>query len=324
MPSNSHPRDRIDPESREPLEQLLQAIPGGFQAIADIEARRAAVRSILAAVTADIEPNPQVLVTNQTIPGRLDGDQVAVRIYRPKDVIEPTAGLLYIHGGGMILGDLEGEHLTAEMLCAELGITIMSTDYRKAPEHRHPAQVHDCFAALTWMAEHADNLGIDQSRMGIYGGSAGGNLCLATAFMSLDHNGPELKFIMPIYPMLDASHSTSSNHEFTDIGIWDRSGNIEAWEWFLGGQEPDAYASPKLREDLSGLPPLYTDVGELDLFRDEDIEFVSRLLTAGVPAECHVFPGAYHASETFAPSAALSQRIWKLRLDALRRGLIGS
>jgi acetyl esterase/lipase len=121
--------------------------------------------------------------------------------------------------------------------------------------------------------------------------------------------------------MIDDTNETPSSHEITDVGIWDRAANIEAWQWYLGGGKPDQYAAPARAEDLSGLPPTFIDVGTVDMFRDEDIAFAARLMRAGVPTELHVNPGAYHASEAFAPQAALSQRIWERRFDALRRAL---
>ena len=126
---------------------------------------------------------------------------------------------------------------------------------------------------------------------------------------------------MPIYPMIDDTNTTASSMEITDVGIWDRDANLEAWGWYLGGNEADQYAAPARAQDLSGLPPAFIDVGTADLFRDEDIAFAQRLMQTGVPCELHIHPGAYHASETFAPDAALSRRIRALRMDALRRAL---
>lgn len=309
-------RDRIDPASREPLEQLLTIFPGGFNAIPDIVARREAVAGLLAAMVADLPPNTAVTTEDRIVPGDPD---VAVRIYRPVGASGLLPGIFYIHGGGMILGGIDGEDLTAAMLCEQLQAVVVSTDYRKAPEHPHPAQSNDCYTAYTWMGEHAAELGYDPARLAIYGGSAGGNLCLATALMARDRGGPQACFIMPAYPMLDPTNTTASSNEVTEIGIWDRDGNIEAWQWFLGGNQPDAHASALLADDLSGLPPTYIDVGDVDLFRDEDIAFVARLTAAAVPVEFHLYPGAYHASERFAPEAALSQRIWANRLDAFAR-----
>ena len=317
-------RDRIDPASREPLEQLLQAVPGGFNAIPDIVERRAFVRQLLQTMTADLPPNDRVVSEDRTIPGLDGAPDVRVRVYTPAEatgVMLP--GILYIHGGGMIIGDLDGEHLRAEMLCELTNTVVVSTDYRKAPEHAHPAQVNDCYAALAWMAGHVSELDIDPRRIAVYGGSAGGNLAIATTMMARDRGGPAICFLMAPYPMIDDRNELPSTHEITEVGIWDRSGNLEAWEWFLGGEPADAYAAPARAEDLAGLPPTFIDVGELDLFRDEDIAFVARLLQAGVPTEFHVYPGAYHASEVFAPEAALSQRIWAARLSALTRALHG-
>jgi acetyl esterase/lipase len=245
-----------------------------------------------------------------------------VRIYTPAEatgVLLP--GIFYIHGGGMIIGDLEGEHLRAQMLCELVNAVVVSTDYRKAPEHPYPAQVDDCYAALTWLSQHTTELDIDPSRLAVYGGSAGGNLAIATTMTARDRGGPAISFLMAPYPMIDDRNETASSHEVTEVGIWDRAGNIEAWSWFLGGKPADGYAAPSRATDLEGLPPTFIDVGEMDLFRDEDIAFVARLTQAGVPTEFHLYPGAYHASEVFAPEAALSQRIWAARLSALARAL---
>jgi len=312
-------RDRIDAESREPLEALLQAIPGGFNGISDIVVRRQTVTGLLTAMAADIPPNPNVTKTDHVAPGPEGAPDVPVRVYRPTASTGTLPGLFMIHGGGMVLGNIDGEDLTAIMLAETLGVVVVSTEYRKAPESPHPAQVNDCYAGLLWTEAHADELGIDLNKLAIYGGSAGGNLCIATSMMARDQGGPSLCLMMAPYPMVDDTNTTPSSQEITDIGIWDRAGNIEAWSWFLGGQPADAYAAPARATDLSGLPPAFIDVGTLDLFRDEDIAFAQRLIQAGVPTEFHVYPGAYHASEVFAPAAALSQRIWATRIAALQR-----
>jgi acetyl esterase/lipase len=126
---------------------------------------------------------------------------------------------------------------------------------------------------------------------------------------------------MPIYPMIDDRNETPSSREITDVGLWDRAGNIEAWKWYLGDAEPDQYAAPARAGDLAGLPPTFIDVGTVDLFRDEDIAFAQRLMQAGVPTELHVSPGTYHTAEIQARTAPLSQSIWARRYEALRRAL---
>jgi acetyl esterase/lipase len=312
-------RDLIDPESRVPLEGLLEVMPGGFNAIPDIVQRRAAVQGMLAAL--EVPPNPRVTSEDRTVPGPEGQPDIGVRIYRPVEATGSLPGIVFIHGGGMILGDVAGEDAAAGLLCAEVGAVVVSVEYRLAPEHPHPAPVEDCYAGLVWTAKNASELGIVEHRLAVYGGSAGGGLAIGIALLARDRGGPALRFLMPIYPMIDERNVTASSHEITDIGIWDRAGNVEAWDWYLGGKEADQYAAPRLAEDVSGLPPTFIDVGTVDLFRDEDIAFAQRLMQAGVPTELHVNPGSYHASETFAPDAALSRRIWAMRVDALRRAL---
>ncbi|GAA4509016.1 alpha/beta hydrolase [Nonomuraea ferruginea] len=313
------PRDLIDPESRGPLDALLDMLPGGFNTIPDIVQRRAVVSGLLGAM--EVPDNPNVVKEDRTIPGPDGEPDIAVRIYRPADAAGQLPGVYYIHGGGMILGDIAGEDATATMICDRVGAVVVSVEYRLAPEHPHPAPVEDCYAGLAWTVKNAADLGLDPARLALYGGSAGGGLAIGTALLARDRGGPAITFMMPIYPMIDDRNETPSSHEITDVGIWDRAGNIEAWAWYLGGKDADQYAAPTRAEDLAGLPPAFIDVGTVDLFRDEDIAFAQRLMQAGVPTELHVNPGSYHASENFAPDAALSRRIWDQRIDALRRAL---
>jgi acetyl esterase/lipase len=312
-------RDLIDPQSRESLDQLLASLPGGFNAIGDIVARREAAARLLAAV--EVPPNPSVTHEDRMVPGPDGAPEIRVRIYRPVNAARTLPGVYFIHGGGMILGDIEGENAVAEQISEHVGAVVVSVEYRLAPENPHPAPSEDCYAGLVWMARNAAELGVDPGRLAVYGGSAGGGLTIATVLLARDRGFPAIRFQMPIYPMIDPANETPSSHEITDIGIWDRPANIEAWDWYLGGAKPDQYAAPVLAQDLSGLPPAYIDVGTVDLFRDEDIAFAGRLMQAGVPCELHVHPGAYHASEALAPEAALSARIWQLRFEALRRAL---
>ncbi len=312
-------RDLIDPECRVPLDALQEALPGGFNAIPDIVARRAATEQMLAGI--EVPENPNVTKEDRTVPGPDGEPDISVRIYRPVNAPATLPGIYYIHGGGMVLGDVAGEDAAATLICDQVGAVVVSVEYRLAPENPHPAPAEDCYAGLVWMEKNAAELGVDADRLAVYGASAGGGLAIATALLARDRGGAALRFMMPIYPMIDDRNETASSHEITDIGIWDRSGNIEAWEWYLGGKPADQYAAPARAEDVSGLPPAFIDVGTVDLFRDEDIAFAQRLMQAGVPCELHVHPGAYHAAEVFAADAALSQRIWGLRIDALKRAL---
>ncbi len=307
--------DRIDAESKPPLEALWEAMPGGFNSIPDIVARRAAMSASRAAIP---KGNfPQLQVAEYQYPG--PENELTLRLYRPETAAADSPGLIYIHGGGMIMGDLESQDENMREAATELNIPIASIDYRKAPEHPYPAAPEDCYAGVSWVFANAQALGMDPSNIGLMGASAGGGLALAVALMLRDRQGPSLKYLLPIYPMIDDRHETTSSNEVVDIGIWDRAGSIEAWNWYLGGAEADSYAAPARAENLSKLPPTYIDVGDLDLFRDENITIVQRLSAAGVSVEFHLWPGAYHASELFAPNAALSRKIWSTRYTAIRR-----
>jgi acetyl esterase/lipase len=314
-------RDLIDPESRVPLDQLAEVMPGGFNTIPDIATRRVVAHQLMTAVP--VPPNPNVAHEDRVIPGPEGAPGITVRIYRPAHAPagRRLPGIYFIHGGGMILGSVEAENDSAEQICEQVGAVVVSVEYRLAPEHPHPAPAEDCYAGLSWMARQHAELGFDPSRLAVYGGSAGGGLTIATTLLARDRGFPDVCFQMPIYPMIDDTNETPSSHEITDIGVWDRDGNIEAWKWYLGDGKPDQYAAPARATDLSGLPPAFIDVGTVDLFRDEDIAFAARLMQAGVPTELHVSPGAYHASEWLAPDAELSKRILARRYAALRRAL---
>lgn len=309
--------DRIDAEALIPLAALTDALPGGFNGISDITARRATLSGLLAQMSASVPPNPHVSTENVTIDG--PGGPLPLRIYRPVMRTSSRPGLLFFHGGGMILGDLDSDHFTAMMLCERTGAVTVSVDYRLAPEHPYPAGTDDCYAALEWMAANAAALDFDPDLLIVYGGSAGGLLAISTALRARDEQGPGIAYVMAPYPMIDDRNVTESSKAITDVGVWDRAGNIEAWAWFLGGRPADAYAAPARATDLEGLPPMFIDVGDQDLFMDEDVAFVERLRDADVPVEFHFYPGAYHGTEVLAPESALAKRIWAARLDALAR-----
>ena len=255
------------------------------------------------------------------MPGPAGAPDISVRIYRPPGEAVAWPGIYLIHGGGMISGSVEGEHEVAATICEQVGAVVVSVEYRLAPGHPYPAGAEDCYAGLVWTAGHAGELGFDPGRLAIFGGSAGGGLTIATALLARDRGGPPLRFMMPIYPMIDDRNESPSSFEITDVGIWDRATNLEAWQWYLGDGKADQYAAPARAEDLAGLPPAYIDVGTLDLFRDEDITFAMRLMAAGVPTALHVIPGAFHGSENIAADAPLSKRIWADRYAALRGAL---
>ncbi|MGY3684367.1 alpha/beta hydrolase [Streptomyces sp. TE33382] len=318
---------RIDPQVHQGLNALHELTgPRGLVGFT-IPRQRELYEEMNRAALAALPPNDRVEFEDLTVPGPAGAPDAAVRVYRPTGTrgTGPLPGILYIHGGGMITGSIATDHRQVLPLVEAIGAVVVSVEYRLAPEHPHPAPVEDCYAALLWMSGEASALGIDPGRLALYGGSAGGGLAAGVALLARDRGTPPLAFQMIPYPMLDDRNTTPSSHEITGIGIWDRAANLQGWQSLLGeragSDEVDAYAAPARAEDLSGLPPTFLDVGELDLFRDENITFANRLMQAGVPVELHVYPGGIHAGELLAPDAELSARIVGYRTDALARAL---
>jgi len=309
---------RIDAESKLGLDALLKALPGGFNSIPDIVKRRAVMDQLFAGSN---QVYPDVTISEYKIPGLNKAPEILLRVVTPKNAKESNPAIYDIHGGGMVLGNAKSGEASAVLLALKYTAVVVSVDYRLAPENPYPAAVEDCYAGIVWVAKNAKMLKIDPDHLAIYGGSAGGGLTLATSLMARDKNFPKICFQMAMYPMIDDRNVTVSSQEVTNVGIWDRSSNIEAWKWYLGGKKADAYAAPARATNLKGLPPTFMDVGEADLFRDEDIEFAQRLIKAGVTTEFHLYPGAFHASEFFSPAANLSKRIWEARYGALGRAL---
>lgn len=289
----------------------------------DMPGTRERMSALMDEMLAEAPERPGVESEDISIPGPADGHDLPLRIYRPVDAASTLPCVYWIHGGGMVMGDLDQSDPTCERLVAELDCVVVSVNYRLAPEHPYPAPVDDCYAGLEWVTENAADVGADPSRIAIAGQSAGGGLSAAVALRARDEDGPELCYQLLIYPMLDDRNKTASSKQITDIGIWDRDMNIRGWDAYLDGRR-DAddlppYAAPGRVEDLSGLPPTYLDIGTHDAFRDETRAYADRLIDGGVQTEFHLWPGAYHAYEVFVPDAQLSQETWTTRLNALRR-----
>ncbi|WP_228120202.1 alpha/beta hydrolase [Streptomyces fagopyri] len=251
--------------------------------------------------------------------------KVRVRVYRPAGSGAPSPCLYYIHGDGLVPGSAGSDDAKASWLAQAVGCVVVSAEYRLAPENPYPAAVDDRFAGLRWLAGSPHELGIDPDRIALHGSSAGGCLAAATALLARDRGGPAIAHLMLISPMLDDRCPTASHGTNTGFRAWSRGANIQAWQAYLGKvfgtDRVPAYAAPARADDLAGLPPTYVDVGDLDLFRDEAVDFAHRMMRAGVPVELHVHPGGIHGGETLAPEADLSARVRSYRLGALRRAL---
>ena len=233
--------------------------------------------------------------------------------------------LLWIHGGGYVIGSADGDDARVKGIVQQVGCAAVSVDYRLAPETTFPGNIEDCYAALKWLHGHTDELGVDTGRLAIGGPSAGGGLAAALGLLARDRGEVPIAFQLLIFPMLDdRTASTTNPHPYTGEFIWTPQANHFGWASLLG-QEPGGegvspYAAAARAESLAGLPPTYMSVGSLDLFLEKDQEYARRLIRAGVPTELHVYPGAYHGY-VLVPNAWMSRAEELNSQDALRRAL---
>ena len=312
---------RIDPE----LLPSIEMIPadGSFN-FDDLPAAREMITRMFAEMAAQMPPVEGVDSRDLSIPGPAGAPDITARLYTPKNLSGTKPGMLWIHGGGYILGDLDIDDHNLRQMCINTGCVILSTNYRLAPEDPFPAPVEDCYSSLKWFVENSKNLDVDKSRIAIGGGSAGGGLAAGLAIMTRDRGEIQIAFQLLIYPMIDDRNISPSSHTVTDPRTWNREKNIFAWKAYLGKSAEDGdvspYAAAARAKDLFGLPPAYIAVGELDLFLDEDIEYAQRLLQAGVPTELHVYPGATHGFDSIL-TAAVSRRFREERDSAVRKAL---
>ncbi|WP_416382268.1 alpha/beta hydrolase [Nocardia transvalensis] len=253
-------------------------------------------------------------IEDRIVPGEAD---VPVRVYRP---LRAQGAIVWLHGGGFVMGDVETEHPWAGRIAESSGAVVVSVGYRLAPENRFPAAFDDAYAALVWTAEHAGELGIDPGRIAVGGHSAGGGIAAAVALRARDEQGPPIRFQLLNQPGLDDRQQTWSAREFTDTPWMNRAKVTAAWGHYLGSAPASPYAAPARATDLSGLPPAYIATAELCPNRDENLDYALRLLQAGVSVELHQWPGTFHGSQAIL-SAEVSQRQLAELAAALRRAL---
>lgn len=249
-----------------------------------------------------------------------------LRIYRPKSSDSPVPILLWLHGGGYIIGKPEISEAACIEYVRELGIVIVSVDYRLAPDYPFPTPLEDGYTALKWVHTHAAELGIDTARLAIGGESAGAGLAAALVQLACDRKEFKPVFQLLVYPMLDNQTTLRTDLAHNRYLAWDQNSNRYGWASYLGKKTTAAdippYAVPARREDLAGLPPAWIGVGTLDLFYDEDVTYAQRLKACGVDCELVIVPGAFHGFDVIAsPELQVIRDFRTSQIAAMKRHL---
>ena len=310
---------RVDKE----LGPLLQLFPSVQFSLETLAATREKVNQMAALAAATVRED--VALEERHVPATGSAPSVRMLICTPKGCAENHPAILFLHGGGYVTGcpELDLQRLTSWAVACQS--TVVSVDYRLAPETPYPGPLEDCYAALKWLHAHAPELGVDSARIAVAGESAGGGLAAALALLASDQRQVRLSLQLLIYPMLDdRTGSITPRNPHTGQYLWTAESNRFGWQCHLGhapgGEGESAYAAPARAQDVSGLPPTFIAVGDLDLFVDESLDYARRLLGSGVPTELHIYPGAYHGFP-MATQASLSKAFEADCIAALNRAL---
>jgi acetyl esterase/lipase len=247
---------------------------------------------------------------------------ISVRLHRPAGAPATSPGLLWIHGGGYVMGTATQDDAVCRHLARELSAVVAAVDHRLAPEHPFPTPLHDCHDALTWLANRPD---VDQDRIAIGGASAGGGLAAALAILARDRGGVRPIFQLLAYPMLDDRTAVRPDLDDRHTRLWNHRSNRFGWTSYLGrapgGPDIDPLAAPARSTDLGGLPAAWIGIGTHDLFHDENLAYAAALRAAGVSCIVEVVEGAFHGFDSIRPTAGVTQRFRAAQAEALRRGL---
>ncbi|MBC3193745.1 alpha/beta hydrolase [Pseudonocardia sp. C8] len=310
---------RFDPEIEDALLALRDATP----ALSDDNL--GALRRIFDdAPPPDLTAGGRIVVDERLVPGPAGAPDVALTVLSPAAATTDLPAIFYVHGGALVLGN---RYMYIDELLpyvAESAAVVISVGYRFAPEHPAPGQVEDCYAGLTYTADHAAELGIDPERIIVLGISAGGGLGLGVSLLARDRKGPAPSHQVLVSPMLDDRMETPSS-TMLDGYPSDRNDIAFGWRAALGEQQGRAgvspYVAPARAADLAGLPRTFIDCGGSDGFRDEAIEMAQRLSQAGVLVDLHLWGGGYHGFDFAAPDAAVSRAAKAARDEFVRRAL---
>jgi acetyl esterase/lipase len=315
------PRPPFDPELEMARATLLAEVPASLIPEMVPEGR---IRTAESAVPIErlIQDRP-IIVEHLHAPGLAAEPAVTLSVLRRPDSA-PNAPIVYFtHGGGYLFGNRFSQIDLVLDWIERLGVVVVTVEYRLAPENPHPAPIEDCYAGLLWISQNAHQIGGDKDLLLVAGVSAGGGLAAGLALLARDRGGPHLTGQLLMCPMLDDRNDSLSAQQFVGVGVWDAISNATAWQALLGAEcgtdSVSPYAAPARATDLSGLPSAFIDCGSTETFRDEDVDYAARLWAAGVQAELHVWPGAFHGFDTFLPHSALAVAARRAREHWLRR-----
>ncbi|MEM7413135.1 MAG: alpha/beta hydrolase [Myxococcota bacterium] len=303
----------VDPQAQAVLDQF-PPMPDDLSGIDAVAMREGMNQGALG----DAEPEPVAKVIDRTIPG--PAGEIPVRVYLPEGD-GPFPGLVYFHGGGFVVGNLDTHDGVCRQLANGAGCAVVSVDYRLAPEHRFPAAPEDCYAATAWVAKEGAALGIDTSRLAVGGDSAGGNLTAATTLLARERGGPKLRFQLLVYPVTDCAFDTASYEENATGYFLTRSLMRWFWDQYLAepAEAEQAIASPLRAQDVAGLPPGICITAGYDPLRDEGEAYAKRLVDAGVACPVSRYDGMIHGffSMPFDASRQALQEAAKALREAL-------
>lgn len=306
--------------------QAVAGLPASARMVGLGQADLVSYRALAASATADSDTQLArsfgVQVARLAVDALRPSRQVSMLVVRPaRPASDGGPTVVFLHGGGQIAGSSRTGIERVLPWVTQAGATVVSVEYRLAPEHPFPAGLDDACAALWWLSSASADLEWNLGRLVLAGASGGAALAAAAAIRVRDDGGPELSNLMLLCPMLDDRNGGGSK---SFIGVpWDTVSNATAWNFILGpaagGDGVDAAAAPARAESLAGLPPTFLDVGGADVFRDETIAFATRLVQAGVPTELHLWAGGTHSFDSYAADAVVSQAARAVQLSYVRR-----